>query len=73
MIYGWNKEGFLVQNSWGTYWGDKGRFILPYEIPVRESWQLVDADDGDIVKPMRGPIINFIYKIINYLLNLFNK
>ena len=31
VIYGWNKNGWKIQNSWGTYWGHKGRAIFPYD------------------------------------------
>ena len=30
-------ERFTVQNSWGTSWGDKGFFTLPYEYLTTES------------------------------------
>ncbi len=30
-IIGYNQDGFIVQNSWGTGWGAKGRAVLPYE------------------------------------------
>lgn len=30
VIYGWNKDGWKIQNSWGLYFGNKGRAILPY-------------------------------------------
>lgn len=37
---GYNDEGFILQNSWGTSWGFNGKCILPYE-DVRfliEAW-----------------------------------
>lgn len=37
---GWNKDGWIIQNSWGTWFGDKGRCYLPYEYPVNEWWGL---------------------------------
>lgn len=73
MIYGWNKEGFLCQNSWGTLWGKRGRFILPYEIPLKEARCFVDATDTDIIIPKRSSILDFFYKIFNKLLNFFRK
>lgn len=73
MIYGWNERGFTCQNSWGTHWGEKGRFILPYEIPVAEAKGIVDAEDSFIVKPKRNAFLDVIYKILNFILNLFNK
>ncbi len=73
MLYGWDENGFLAQNSWGKSYGKNGRFILPYEIDVREAWQWVDAEAEDIVKPSRGPIIDILYKIVNAIINFFNS
>lgn len=42
VIYGWNETGWLVQNSWGTGWGTKGRVIIPYDIPIREKYGIID-------------------------------
>lgn len=30
-IIGYNRDGFLIQNSWGSAWGTHGRAILDYE------------------------------------------
>jgi hypothetical protein len=30
-IVGYNQDGFIIQNSWGTGWGTKGRALLTYE------------------------------------------
>jgi hypothetical protein len=30
-IVGYNSDGFIIQNSWGTSWGSHGRAILNYE------------------------------------------
>jgi len=30
-IVGYNKDGFIIQNSWGPSWGHKGFALLPYE------------------------------------------
>lgn len=42
VIYGWNNQGWKIQNSWGTYWGNKGRAILPFNIPIQEAWGVID-------------------------------
>jgi hypothetical protein len=27
---GYNAEGFIIRNSWGTWWGDAGHEVIPY-------------------------------------------
>lgn len=73
MIYGWNEKGLLCQNSWGKLWGDGGRFILPYSIPVAEAKGLVDEVDDSIIAPKRNAFLDIIYKIINFILNIFKN
>lgn len=73
MIYGWNSCGFLCQNSWGTSWGEKGRFILPYTIPVAEAKGLVDDETSNIIIPKRNKFLDFIYKIVNAIVNFFKS
>jgi Papain family cysteine protease len=59
-IVGYTEQGFIIQNSWGTGWGNKGFALLPYEdymlhatdvwvaqvgVPVRvDLWQTGHAD-----------------------------
>jgi len=31
VIVGYNRDGFIIQNSWGTQWGTAGRAVLQYE------------------------------------------
>ena len=74
MVYGWNKNGWLCQNSWGKTWNGDGTFIQKYEPGLREAWSFVDAkNDSNIKIPKRYTIFNFIIKIINYILNLFQR
>ena len=42
VLYGWNETGWKIQNSWGTEWGNEGRFVLPYHVTVREFWGITD-------------------------------
>ena len=44
-VVGYNEIGFVVQNSWGTEWGDGGFAILTYE-----DW-LDSAYDAWVVRP----------------------
>lgn len=73
VLYGWNEEGFLMQNSWGRDWGEGGRAILPYSYGLEEAKGIVDADNDDIVVPARNWLLDFVYEIINFICNLFSK
>lgn len=73
MIYGWDKTGFKCQNSWGRTWGNKGRFISPYDIKIAEARCFVDEIDNNIIVPKRNAFLDFFYKIINFFANLFKN
>lgn len=80
VIYGWNKTGWLVQNSWGTGWGNKGRFILPYSVPMKETWGVTDAaSDSSLVvkKPFSSKlgacVAKIIHSVISFFYNIINK
>jgi C1A family cysteine protease len=73
VLYGWNEKGWLAQNSWGTGWGDKGRFIIPYNFEFKEMWGITDNITEDIVRPKTGKIWDILYKIYNAIANLFAK
>lgn len=42
IIYGWNKWGWKFQNSWGKYWGNNGRGVLPYDYPFSTCYGIKD-------------------------------
>ena len=74
VIYGYNEQGFLCQNSWGRFWGNNGRFILPYNIKIQEARGLIDFDNQNYIAPPKpNKFLNYIYKILNYIINLFKK
>ena len=78
VIYGWNKDGWLVQNSWGTRWGKSGRFVLPYSVSRKETWGVVDATSTstlEIKKPFNSKfgsaVAEFIHKVIRWIYSTF--
>ena len=74
MVYGYNKDGFLCQNSWGKPWGKGGRFILPYNIKFTEARGMVDWNGTDELKePSTSGFWNIIYKLFNGLVNIVYK
>jgi hypothetical protein len=75
--YGYTNEGFLCQNSWGTGWGNSGRFLVPYTIKVVEARGFVDLDNDnevrDLVEPKRTAFLDVLYKLFNFIINAFNN
>lgn len=69
VIYGYTKQGWVCQNSWGASWGFGGRFIYPYSSKLEESWSFVDADNKDIYTPKRNSLFDIFYKLFNSILN----
>lgn len=43
VIYGWNKDGWKFQNSWGTMFGDGGRAVYPYDAPLQNCYGVIDT------------------------------
>lgn len=43
-LVGWNKDGFILRNSWGQSFGDKGYTIVPYDQfnKFYEIWTLIN-------------------------------
>lgn len=74
-LYGWNTDGFLSMNSWGKGWAEDGKCILPFNYPLNEAWGITDeytyAHDEMIVEPKRNWFLDLIYKIVNWIVNLF--
>ena len=74
VIYGYTKDGFLCQNSWGSNWGKDGRFFLPNRVKIREARGFVDWNGTDELKePSTGSVWNLLYKCFNAIVNLITK
>lgn len=74
LIYGWNEDGWLVQNSWGYLYGGDGRFVIPFDFKFNEMWGVADDITGtDIVKPKRNTILNVLYLVFNSVINAIIK
>ena len=75
MVVGWNKNGWIIQNSWGKEFGNNGIFILPYQYGLSEARAIIDAYDEDdealVQTNCKGP--KWIVKIINWFINQFKK
>ena len=73
VVYGWSQDGWLCQNSWGITWGKQGYFILPFSYGLQEAYSFVPAKNEDDLKMLtQNNAMDFIYKIINFFLNIFS-
>lgn len=44
IIYGWDRYGnWLVRNTWGTEWGNKGNIKIPMMYTIYEAWGIFDG------------------------------
>lgn len=75
VIYGWDERGWLVHNSWGSGWGQKGKFIVPFDFKWREAWAVTDnvIGEGDVIRPEDNWFVKNFSKIINIVVNFFRK
>lgn len=52
-VYGWDEDFWYGQNSWGSYWGNKGRWKYRKSFPIQESFaeedKIYPESDGDNV------------------------
>ena len=70
IIYGWNKEGFLIQNSWGKDWANNGRAILPYTYEIDSAWA-ISTEDNSIYTYQT--IWQKLYSLIRNIINTIKK
>ena len=73
VCFGWNEYGFLIQNSWGEDWGNKGTFILPYEYPIAESWLIKFMSEATDTSSITKPKMFIIRKLLMSAYKLIRK
>lgn len=73
LIVGWNKKGWIIQNSWGALYAGDGYFTLPFDFKINEAWGTTDQeDDYSLLKrKARNKFMNKVYEIINRIVNWF--
>ena len=50
-VVGFDKDGIVIQNSWGKYWGFNGRAVIPWDYEIPEVWGFEDdMVDYDIIE-----------------------
>lgn len=72
VVVGYTEKGFILRNSWGTGWVDKGHTIYPYTDwgSHWEIWTLIDADSSN---PTKVGVSNDKNSILNKLKNIFKN
>lgn len=73
LIVGWKNDKWVVMNSWGKNWGDKGFFYLPIDFKWYECWGISDTFvESDIYKPILSNT-KILYKIVNFIIKIGKK
>ncbi len=76
VVVGYDQEGFIIRNSWGSTWGDRGHTIYPYSDwgTEYETWTLIDDMESiNIIKQKVEERKGLFKKITNFIKNIFIK
>jgi len=74
-VVGYNATGFIIRNSWGFSWNDKGYTIFPYSDwgSQWEVWTTVDAESGNPPPKKSNVITRVISRVIQKIKTNFTK
>lgn len=81
-VVGYNKQGFIIRNSWGKEWGDNGYTIYPYEDwgAHWEIWTTVDKssawpqfDANEYKQPIKASTLLYVGCAILLIYAYFSK
>lgn len=74
MIIGWTKDNWIVQNSWGKSWGNKGIFYIPIEKSFDEIFfEVYGVTDNITNVKQSNKIVQKTYPLINFIINFFRR
>lgn len=81
IIVGWTKDNkWIVQNSWSSLWGYKGKLLMDFDYPMNECWGIIinDVNVEDNIKEKTivriFAFIKSIFKIIGiWITDIFKK
>jgi hypothetical protein len=61
-IVGYTKEGFILRNSWGADWADKGYVIYPFgDFGAHwEIWSTIDESSPEPDDRVRGKCMKYL-------------
>ncbi len=60
-IVGWKEDNtWIVVNSWGSGWGDKGKCYISFNFPIVEAWSITDSI---LPQPSPNPFDHKFYRL----------
>lgn len=76
-IVGYNKDGFVIRNSWGLNWNNNGHTLFPYEDwgLQWEVWTTIDAEswESEDEKPKRFRLCDCLKNVLDKIREFFDK